>query len=147
MEKEKDKDLVEITAETFNITEELDRFNKLETEVESTIEKLDQIIAMFGDNDIARGASNRVVALIEQKIGLLMRKESIIKNIADLKRNAFTINLKITESANEGDDDLTRTITEYTRAIREQQQQLKEANNQMLGVLNKEETEMFFNKN
>lgn len=137
----------EITKDNFNIEEELVRFNTLENEVNETIKMLNDIIEMFNNrNEIAKGMSSRIVALVEQKIGLLMRKESIIKNIADLKKNAFTINQKIKETESGEEQEFSKIMAQYTAAIREQQKELNQAKDEIRQVLNKEETDAFFGK-
>ena len=145
MEKEKDEKL--LTPENFNIDEEIIRFNNLEKEVVDTITLVDSIINMLNSkNEVAKGASSRIVALVEQKIGLLMRKESIIKAIADLKKNAFTINLKINESVSSADNDIATIMADYTRAIKQQQKEINDASNQAMSILNKDEVDQFFSK-
>ena len=145
MEKEKDEKL--LTPENFNIDEEIIRFNNLEKEVIDTITLVDNIINMLNSrNEVAKGASSRIVALVEQKIGLLMRKESIIKAIADLKKNAFTINLKINDSVSNADNDIATIMADYTRAIKQQQKEINDANKQAMSILNKDEVEQFFSK-
>ncbi len=145
MEKEKDEKL--LTPENFNIDEEIIRFNNLEKEVIDTITLVDNIINMLNSrNEVAKGASSRIVALVEQKIGLLMRKESIIKSIADLKKNAFTINLKINDSVSNADNDIATIMADYTRAIKQQQKEINDANKQAMSILNKDEVEQFFSK-
>lgn len=145
MEKEKDEKL--LTPENFNIDEEIIRFNNLEKEVIDTITLVDSIINMLNSkNEVAKGASSRIVALVEQKIGLLMRKESIIKAIADLKKNAFTINLKINESVSSADNDIATIMADYTRAIKQQQKEINDASNQAMSILNKDEVDQFFSK-
>lgn len=145
MEKEKDEKL--LTPENFNIDEEITRFNNLEKEVIDTITLLDNIINMLNSkNEVAKGASSRIVALVEQKIGLLMRKESIIKAIADLKKNAFTINLKINDSVSNSDNDIATIMAEYTRAIQQQQKEINDASKQAMNILNKDEVDQFFSK-
>lgn len=145
MEKEKDEKL--LTPENFNIDEEIIRFNNLEKEVIDTITLVDNIINMLNSrNEVAKGASSRIVALVEQKIGLLMRKESIIKAIADLKKNAFTINLKINDSVSNADNDIATIMADYTRAIQQQQKEIKDASKQAMSILNKDEVDQFFSK-
>lgn len=145
MEKEKDEKL--LTPENFNIDEEIIRFNNLEKEVIETITLLDSIINMLNSkNELAKGASSRIVALVEQKIGLLMRKESIIKSIADLKKNAFTINLKINDSVSSADNDIATIMADYTRAIKQQQKEINDASKQAMSILNKDEVDQFFSK-
>lgn len=145
MEKEKDEKL--LTPENFNIDEEIIRFNNLEKEVIDTITLVDSIINMLNSkNEVAKGASSRIVALVEQKIGLLMRKESIIKAIADLKKNAFTINLKINDSVSNADNDIATIMADYTRAIKQQQKEINDASNQAMSILNKDEVDQFFSK-
>lgn len=145
MEKEKDEKL--LTPENFNIDEEVLRFNNLEKEIIDTITLVDSIINMLNSkNEVAKGASSRIVALVEQKIGLLMRKESIIKAIADLKKNAFTINLKINESVSSADNDIATIMADYTRAIKQQQKEINDASNQAMSILNKDEVDQFFSK-
>ena len=145
MEKEKDEKL--LTPENFNIDEEVLRFNNLEKEVIDTITLLDNIINMLNSkNEVAKGASSRIVALVEQKIGLLMRKESIIKAIADLKKNAFTINLKINDSVSNADNDIATIMADYTRAIQQQQKEINDASKQAMNILNKDEVDQFFSK-
>lgn len=145
MEKEKDEKL--LTPENFNIDEEIIRFNNLEKEVIDTITLVDSIINMLNSkNEVAKGASSRIVALVEQKIGLLMRKESIIKAIADLKKNAFTINLKINDSVSNADNDIATIMADYTRAIKQQQKEINDASKQAMSVLNKDEVDQFFSK-
>lgn len=145
MEKEKDEKL--LTPENFNIDEEIIRFNNLEKEVIDTITLLDNIINMLNSkNEVAKGASSRIVALVEQKIGLLMRKESIIKAIADLKKNAFTINLKINDSVSNADNDIATIMADYTRAIKQQQKEINDASKQAMSILNKDEVDQFFSK-
>lgn len=145
MEKEKDEKL--LTPENFNIDEEIIRFNNLEKEVVDTITLVDSIINMLNSkNEVAKGASSRIVALVEQKIGLLMRKESIIKAIADLKKNAFTINLKINESVSSADNDIATIMADYTRAIKQQQKEINDASKQAMSILNKDEVDQFFSK-
>lgn len=145
MEKEKDEKL--LTPENFNIDEEILRFNNLEKEVNDTITLVDNIINMLNSkNEIAKGASSRIVALVEQKVGLLMRKESIIKSIADLKKNAFTINLKINDSVSSTDNDIATIMADYTRAIKQQQKEITDANKQAMSILNKDEVDQFFSK-
>lgn len=145
MEKEKDEKL--LTPENFNIDEEVIRFNNLEKEVVDTITLVDSIINMLNSkNEVAKGASSRIVALVEQKIGLLMRKESIIKAIADLKKNAFTINLKINDSVSSADNDIATIMADYTRAIKQQQKEINDASNQAMSILNKDEVDQFFSK-
>ena len=145
MEKEKDEKL--LTPENFNIDEEIIRFNNLEKEVIDTITLLDNIINMLNSkNEVAKGASSRIVALVEQKIGLLMRKESIIKAIADLKKNAFTINLKINDSVSNADNDIATIMADYTRAIQQQQKEINDASKQAMNILNKDEVDQFFSK-
>lgn len=145
MEKEKDEKL--LTPENFNIDEEIIRFNNLEKEVIDTITLLDNIINMLNSkNEVAKGASSRIVALVEQKIGLLMRKESIIKAIADLKKNAFTINLKINDSVSNADNDIATIMADYTRAIKQQQKEINDASKQAMNILNKDEVDQFFSK-
>lgn len=145
MEKEKDEKL--LTPENFNIDEEIIRFNNLEKEVVDTITLVDSIINMLNSrNEVAKGASSRIVALVEQKIGLLMRKESIIKAIADLKKNAFTINLKINDSVSNADNDIATIMADYTRAIKQQQKEINDASKQAMSILNKDEVDQFFSK-
>lgn len=145
MEKEKDEKL--LTPENFNIDEEIIRFNNLEKEVIDTITLVDSIINMLNSrNEVAKGASSRIVALVEQKIGLLMRKESIIKAIADLKKNAFTINLKINDSVSSSDNDIATIMADYTRAIKQQQKEINDASKQAMSILNKDEVDQFFSK-
>lgn len=145
MEKEKDEKL--LTPENFNIDEEIIRFNNLEKEVIDTITLVDSIINMLNSkNEVAKGASSRIVALVEQKIGLLMRKESIIKAIADLKKNAFTINLKINDSVSNADNDIATIMADYTRAIKQQQKEINDASKQAMSILNKDEVDQFFSK-
>lgn len=145
MEKEKDEKL--LTPENFNIDEEIIRFNNLEKEVIDTITLVDSIINMLNSkNEVAKGASSRIVALVEQKIGLLMRKESIIKAIADLKKNAFTINLKINDSVSSADNDIATIMADYTRAIKQQQKEINDASKQAMSILNKDEVDQFFSK-
>lgn len=145
MEKEKDEKL--LTPENFNIDEEIIRFNNLEKEVIDTITLVDNIINMLNSkNEVAKGASSRIVALVEQKIGLLMRKESIIKAIADLKKNAFTINLKINDSVSNADNDIATIMADYTRAIKQQQKEINDASKQAMSILNKDEVDQFFSK-
>lgn len=145
MEKEKDEKL--LTPENFNIDEEIIRFNNLEKEVIDTITLVDSIINMLNSrNEVAKGASSRIVALVEQKIGLLMRKESIIKAIADLKKNAFTINLKINDSVSNSDNDIATIMADYTRAIKQQQKEINDASKQAMSILNKDEVDQFFSK-
>ena len=145
MEKEKDEKI--LTPENFNIDEEIIRFNNLEKEVIDTITLLDNIINMLNSkNEVAKGASSRIVALVEQKIGLLMRKESIIKAIADLKKNAFTINLKINDSVSNADNDIATIMADYTRAIKQQQKEINDASKQAMSILNKDEVDQFFSK-
>ena len=145
MEKEKDEKV--LTPENFNIDEEIIRFNNLEKEVIDTITLVDSIINMLNSkNEVAKGASSRIVALVEQKIGLLMRKESIIKAIADLKKNAFTINLKINDSVSNADNDIATIMADYTRAIKQQQKEINDASKQAMSILNKDEVDQFFSK-
>lgn len=145
MEKEKDEKL--LTPENFNIDEEIIRFNNLEKEVVDTITLVDSIINMLNSkNELAKGASSRIVALVEQKVGLLMRKESIIKSIADLKKNAFTINLKINDSVSSADNDIATIMADYTRAIKQQQKEINDASKQAMSILNKDEVDQFFSK-
>ena len=145
MEKEKYEKL--LTSENFNIDEEIIRFNNLEKEVIDTITLVDSIINMLNSrNEVAKGASSRIVALVEQKIGLLMRKESIIKAIADLKKNAFTINLKINDSVSNADNDIATIMADYTRAIQQQQKEINDASKQAMNILNKDEVDQFFSK-
>lgn len=145
MEKEKDEKI--LTPENFNIDEEIIRFNDLEKEVIDTITLVDSIINMLNSkNEVAKGASSRIVALVEQKIGLLMRKESIIKAIADLKKNAFTINLKINDSVSSADNDIATIMADYTRAIKQQQKEINDASKQAMSILNKDEVDQFFSK-
>lgn len=145
MEKEKDEKI--LTPENFNIDEEITRFNNLEKEVIDTIALVDSIINMLNSkNEVAKGASSRIVALVEQKVGLLMRKESIIKAIADLKKSAFTINLKINDSVSSADNDIATIMAEYTRAIKQQQKEINDASKQAMSILNKDEVEQFFSK-
>ena len=63
----------------FNIDAEVVRFDALEIEVNDTLKMINEIIALFSKADIAKGATGKLVLLIEQKISLLTRKESIIK--------------------------------------------------------------------
>ena len=145
MEKEKDEKL--LTPENFNIDEEIIRFNNLEKEVIDTITLVDSIINMLNSkNEVAKGASSRIVALVEQKIGLLMRIESIIKAIADLKKNASTINLKINDSVSSSDNDIATIMAHYTRAIKQQQKEINDASKQAMSILNKDEVDQFFSK-
>lgn len=130
----------------FDIETELDRFNSLEREVNETIDLVNSVIVLFSNKtEIAKGSSNRLALLLEQKISLLTRKESIIKNIAELKRNAFNINAKIVD-AESGDNDLAMIMKEYTAAIKKQQHELSEVKKQAQQILNEDEVERFFNK-
>ena len=104
---------------------------------------IDSIIEMFNNkSEIARGASNRLALLLEQKISLLTRKESIIKNIADLKRNTFTVNTKIEDGKE--NSNLTKLLLEYTTNVRKQHKQLQEAQTHIREVANEEELLEFF---
>lgn len=128
---------------SLNIDDELRRLNELEVEVNETIKMIDSIIEMFNNkSEIARGASNRLALLLEQKISLLTRKESIIKNIADLKRNTFTVNTKIEDGKE--NSNLTKLLLEYTTNVRKQHKQLQEAQTHIREVANEEELLEFF---
>lgn len=130
----------------FNVEEELTRFTALEKEVNDTLNMLNEIIDMFtAKTEIAKGNAGKLVLLVEQKISLLTRKESIIKNMADMKKNMFNTNAKI-KNAEDGDTDLTRILMEYTEAIKKQQKEIQEAKETAMELIeNQKEVESFFN--
>jgi hypothetical protein len=130
------------------IDEEISRFNSLEIEVNDTLKLLNEIIDMFTSKaELAKGSSGKLVLLIEQKIALLTRKESIIKNLADMKKNMFVANSKI-KSVEDGDNDLARILLEYTNAIKKQQKALLEAKDAANQVIeNSKEVNTFFEGN
>jgi chromosome segregation ATPase len=130
----------------FDIDEELSRFTALEKEVNDTLKMLNDIIDMFtAKTEIAKGSAGKLVLLVEQKISLLTRKESIIKNMADLKKNMFNTNSKI-KNAEDSDTDLTRVLMEYTEAIKKQQREIQEAKETAMQLIeNQKEVENFFN--
>lgn len=129
----------------FNIDEELTRFSALEKEVNDTLKMLNDIIDMFtSKNEIAKGNAGKLVLLVEQKISLLTRKESIIKSMADLKKNLFNTNSKI-KNAEDGDSDFARVLMEYTEAIKKQQKDIQEAREAARELIeNQKEVDRFF---
>lgn len=131
--------------ERFEIAEELTRFNALEKEVNDTLTMINTIIDMFNKtSELAKGSTGKLVLLIEQKISLLTRKESIIKNMADMKKNMFTANAKL-QSSEDGDTDLARVMMEYTEAIKKQQKTLLEAKDIALSIIeNEKDVDAFF---
>lgn len=133
--------------EIFKIDEELNKFNSLEIEINDTLKMLNDIIAIFSaKNEVAKGSTGKLVLLIEQKISLLTRKESIIKNIADMKKNMFNTNSKIKGSEDE-DTNLAKVMIEYTDAIKKQQKALIEANEKAkVLIANESAVEDFFKK-
>jgi len=110
----------------FNIDAEVVRFDALEIEVNDTLIMINEIIALFSKADIAKGATGKLVLLIEQKISLLTRKESIIKAMADMKKNRYNANAKV-QSGEDGDTDLAKVMIEYTDAIKKQHKTMEEA--------------------
>lgn len=129
----------------FNIDEELTRFSALEKEINDTLNMLNEIIDMFtSKNEIAKGNAGKLVLLVEQKISLLTRKESIIKGMADLKKNLFNTNTKI-KNAEDGDNDFARVLMEYTEAIKKQQKDIQEAREAARELIeNQKEVDKFF---
>jgi chromosome segregation ATPase len=130
----------------FDIEEELSRFTALEVEVNETLKMLNDIIDMFtSKTELAKGSSGKLVLLVEQKISLLTRKESIIKNMADMKKNMFNTNSKI-KDAEDGNTDLTKVLMEYTDAIKKQQREIQEAKETAQELIkNQQEVDSFFN--
>jgi hypothetical protein len=133
--------------EMFEIEEEINRFNALEVEVNDTLKMLNEIIDMFtSKTELAKGSTGKLVLLIEQKISLLTRKESIIKNMSELKKNMFNTNSKI-KNAEDGDNDLAKVMMEYTEAIKKQQKALLEAKDAALSVIsNEKDVDDFFDR-
>jgi hypothetical protein len=129
------------------IDEEVKKFNDLEIEVDATLKLINTIIDMFSNKtEIAKGSTNKLVLLFEQKISLLTRKESINKNMADMKRNMFTANAKI-KSVEDGDNDLAKIMMNYTEAIKKQQKTMLEAKNAALTLIkNEKDVKEFFDK-
>lgn len=135
-------------SEVFKIDEEISRFNALEVEVNDTLKMINEIIDMFtSKTELAKGSTGKLVLLIEQKISLLTRKESIIKNMADMKKNLFNTNSKI-KSSEDADTDLARVMIEYTDAIKKQQKIMLEAkeNAEAILVNNEKDVNAFFSK-
>ena len=74
----------------FNIDEELTRFSALEKGNKwyfKDAERNNRHVHL--KNEIAKGNAGKLVLLVEQKISLLTRKESIIKGMADLKEKSI----------------------------------------------------------
>jgi len=139
--------MIEGKTEIFQIDEEMSRFNALEKEVNDTLKMLNDIIEMFtSKTELAKGSTGKLVLLIEQKISLLTRKESIIKNMADMKKNLFNTNSKI-KNGEDGDTDLAKVMIEYTEAIKKQQKALLETKEaaEML-IKNEKDVNDFFGK-
>lgn len=131
--------------EIFKIDDELDKFSLLEKEVNDTIFMLNGIIELFSNKtEVAKGSTGKLVLLIEQKISLLTRKESIIRNIADMKKNLFNTNSKI-KSSEDGDTDLAKVMMEYTEVIKKQHKAIEEARDTIkVLVSNEDEVQDFF---
>lgn len=139
--------MIEEKKELFQVDEELSKFNALEKEVNDTLKMLNEIIDMFtSKTELAKGSAGKLVLLIEQKVSLLTRKESIIKNMADMKKNLFNTNSKI-KLDEDGNNDFAKILLEYTEAVKKQQKVLLEAKatvNSMVG--NAEDVNEFFSK-
>jgi len=138
-------DLKENKIDTLELQEELKRFEDLEKTIDSTITMIDGVIELFNNKvELARGSTMKLTALIEQKVSLLMRKESVIRNIADIKKVVFNTNTKI-KSANEGDNNLQKAIEEFTNTLREQQKEINQKNKDIRDMIkNNEELEEYF---
>ena|SRR5690554_757273 len=138
-------DLKENKIDTLELQEELKRFEDLEKTIDSTITMIDGVIELFNNKvELARGSTMKLAALIEQKVSLLMRKESVIRNIADIKKVVFNTNTKI-KSANEGDNNLQKAIEEFTNTLREQQKEINQKNKDIRDMIkNNEELEEYF---
>ena len=131
--------------DSFRIDEELGRFNALEKEVNDTLKMLNEIIDLFTNkSELAKGSTGKLVLLIEQKISLLTRKESIIKNMADMKKNMFNTNAKI-RSEEDDDTNLAKVMMEYTEALKKQQKALLEAKETAASLIeNEKDVNEFF---
>lgn len=133
----------------FNVDEEIKKFSELEIEVNETIEVLDKIISYFTPkNEVLRGSANKLVLLMEQKISLYTRKESIIKNLADMKKNVFNANTKII-NGEDSDTDFAKVLMEYTEEVKKKRKVLEESKESALALIeeisNQDEVENYFN--
>lgn len=110
------------------VEEELGRLSVLETEINNTLDMLEDVIKVLKDpNSIIKGGSGRLATVVEQKISLLTRKESVIKNQADLKRAVFTTNSKINAEEGSPQAELLKMMSAITDEARRSRDALEKA--------------------